>query len=253
MIETRPLTVGDHTLATVLTTPASGSTSRLAIMLHGGPGGDKDGPGGLYVDLAELLAGEGIASLRFDFMGAGESSGRYRDMTMAGQVEDLAAVAADAQRQLAPTSLALIGESYGATIAALSLDTADYDCLAMLWPAIWLLDETFAPLVTDDRLREAEQRGFIVVDGAEVGSAFLREVLDRGDVSTSFEGVATPTIFVHGDSDREVPVEQSVRAAGLVVGPHKSVIVPGGEHCLERPHEREVVYREVVGWLAAHL
>lgn len=244
--------LGEDSIAAVLTTPPSGDTRKLAIMAHGGPGGVKEGPKNLYVDLATLLAVQGIASLRFDFLGAGESTGRYRDMTITRQTNELNAVVAYARETLRPGSMALIGESYGATIAILALRD-EYRCLVLLWPAIYLLDNTFASYVTPDRVHEASARGYIVEDGAEVGAGFLDEVLRIQDVSAGLRGSRVPTLFLHGDSDREVPYHQSLRAAQLVAGPQRVVVVPGGDHCLEAPAERVVVNREVLQWLDAYL
>ncbi|MBM7085575.1 alpha/beta hydrolase family protein [Micromonospora humidisoli] len=63
--------VGNDELAAVVATPTIGSPQRMVMMLHGGPGGQKDGPADLYVDLAERLGAAGIASVRFDFRGCG--------------------------------------------------------------------------------------------------------------------------------------------------------------------------------------
>ena len=242
----------DDTICAVATVPPEGNTDRLALLLHGGPGGTKEGPDDLYVRLAESLAARGIASFRFDFLGAGESSGHYRDMTISGQVEQFLAVVDHARDTLHPTSLALVGESYGATIAILGLDRLDVRCLVLLWPAIWLLDQTLAPYATPDRICEAEQRGFIVEEGQQVGLPFLREVQAVEDVSDRLHGLTVPTLWIHGDADQEVPYQQSQRGARLVSGPKRVVIVPGGDHTLARPAEREVVDREVADWLVNH-
>lgn len=225
---------------------------RWAILVHGGPGGVKDGPADLYKDLAAVLAAQGIASLRFDVRGAGESSGAYRDMTLARQVQDLKAARQFLVECYAPQRIALIGESLGATIVLSGLD-GNEDALVLLWPAVWLLDGVFDDYVTEESLAEAKLRGFIVRDDEEVGLPFLTELLATRDVSQPLHGLRTPLLLVHGDADTEVPVEQSAQAEALVAGPVRRVVVPGGDHCLERPAERVVVNREISAWLAAHL
>jgi len=247
------LDVHGERLVVVVTRPTSGSTDRLAVLAHGGPGGVKEGPADLYVDLAGHLAGGGIASVRFDFLGAGESSGRYRDMTITRQVEELDAVLSYIGDALRPSELALVGESYGATVVLKVIRRVKCECLVLLWPAIWLLDETFASYVTAEKLARAELDGFIVEEEEEIGLPFLREVLGTGDVSGGLRGLSVPTLFVHGDSDQEVPHQQSIRGAELVTGSKRVVIVSGGDHCLEAPAEREVVYREALDWLSEYL
>lgn len=57
-------------------------------MAHGGPGGDKRGPLGLFDVLAEKLEAElGLSSLRFGFLGYGESDGTPLDMTLRSRAE----------------------------------------------------------------------------------------------------------------------------------------------------------------------
>lgn len=243
---------GDELAVVALLTDAPGPR-RLAIMLHGGPAGDKNGPEDLYADLARNLAESGISSVRFDFRGCGQSTGRYRDMTIKRQVVELSAVRRFVDTELMPDSLALVGESYGATIGIRGLE-AGYETVVLLWPCIWLLDGAFESFVTPDKMRVAERDGYIIEDGEEIGIDFLRELVDVGDVGESLrEFDLVPTLFIHGDADTEVPFAQSARATGLVTAPTRLVPVAGGDHCLVQPHEREIVHRETVAWLREHL
>lgn len=244
--------VGNDELAVVVATPTTGSPQRMVMMLHGGPGGQKDGPADLYVDLAAHLGSAGIASVRFDFRGCGESTGSYRDMTIARQVEDLRAVRSFADDRYQPSPRGLIGESFGATVGLAGFDPA-YRTVVLLWAAIWLLDGAFESYVTEENLSGARRDGYVDLEGEQIGLAFLDELHDVRDVSAPLHGLSTPVLFIHGEADHEVPFRQSVRAVDLVSGPHKLVGVPGGDHCLEGPQEREIVYRETVTWLRDHL
>ncbi|WP_326551674.1 alpha/beta hydrolase family protein [Micromonospora sp. NBC_01813] len=243
--------VDDDEIAVVVSLPAIDATTQMVLMLHGGPGGQKDGPDNLYVDLAERLAAVDIASVRFDFRGCGESTGRYRDMTMQRQVDEMRAVRTFVDQQYRPARWAMIGDSYGATIGLLGLDPA-YRCMVLLWPAIWLLDGAFASCLLPQNVAAAQQHGSVELDGEQIGLGFLRELQQIGEVSSPLAGLTTPTLFVHGTADREVPVRQSTRAGGLVAGEKKVVAVDDGDHCLSRPHEREIVYRETVNWIRRH-
>lgn len=244
--------VDSDELAVVVARPVDGAAQRIVLMLHGGPGGQKDGPVDLYADLAKHLASAGIASVRFDFRGCGESTGSYRDMTISRQVDELRVVRTFVDGTYQPASWGLIGESFGATIGLAGFDS-DYRALVLLWPAIWLLDGAFESYVSEELMSAAERDGYVELDGEQIGLAFLNELQELQDVSAPLRGLSTPVLFVHGEADEEVPFEQSVRAADLVAGAHRLVGVPGGDHCLERPREREIVYRESVTWLSDNL
>jgi pimeloyl-ACP methyl ester carboxylesterase len=244
--------IDNDELAATLTEASSGGGEKLVILVHGGPGGFKDGPHNLYADLARMLADRGIASIRFDFRGAGQSTGRYRDMTISRQARELAIVKEFVRSTIKPKSIGMVGESYGATIALRDLD---HSCraLVLLWPAIWLLDNAFSVYVTPENLKEAEEHGYITDEGVELGLSFLREVGEVRDVSSALAGSQIPTLFIHGTADLAVPHVQSERGMSLVAGKRRIVLVPGGDHGLTRGGEREVVYKEAVGWLESFL
>jgi len=60
--------------------------------------------------VSRALAGQGVAVLRFDFTGLGESEGEFASTTFSSNVDDLVAAAEFMSRELAPPSL-LIGHS----------------------------------------------------------------------------------------------------------------------------------------------
>lgn len=245
------LKVENDELAAVLAASSSSDPRGLVVMLHGGPGGQKDGPENLYSDLADVLARAGIASIRFDFRGVGESSGKYRDMTIRRQVSEYEAVWQFA-RSLGFSRIGAVGESYGATSLLLS-GVADPDVVCLLWPALYFLDVTFAPFVTDEKMEEARRNGFTLEDGVEVGLSFLEEVFEIDNAEEGIRRLTVPTLLIHGTDDREVPVSQSQRAYELLHDPKKFVPVEGGDHCLVRPAEREIVYTETSDWLSTYL
>lgn len=238
-------------LALVYATPENVPTQSVVVMLHGGPGGQMDGPAGLYSNLAQVLGHAGIASVRFDFRGVGESGGRYRDMTIARSVTEYEAVWSFA-KSFGIARMGVIGESYGATIALRST-VANPDAVCLLWPAIYFLDGTFAPFVTPEKMEIARRDGFTVEDGVEVGLGFVEEVFAIDNVEDGVQRLNVPVLLIHGTADREVPYRQSQRAYELLSEPKKLVLVNGGDHCLARPTERSIVNDEVISWLTKHM
>jgi len=61
---------------------------RLVIFCHGFTG-NKAESGRLFVQTARALQKAGINALRFDFMGSGDSSGEFHQMTPNTQIQDV--------------------------------------------------------------------------------------------------------------------------------------------------------------------
>src|SRR5688500_13427252 len=72
-----------------LSAPDAGATGPAVVMLHGFAS-SRDEVGGLFAQQAAALAAEGIASLRIDFRGYGESEGDMADTTLEGLIADAA-------------------------------------------------------------------------------------------------------------------------------------------------------------------
>ncbi|MEJ6008246.1 hydrolase 1, exosortase A system-associated [Paucibacter sp. AS339] len=81
-IETRPLRFAceGESLLGMLTLPQDRIVERALLMITGGPQ-YRVGSHRLYLQLGRWLAGHGVAVLRFDFRGAGDSTGQPRPFT----------------------------------------------------------------------------------------------------------------------------------------------------------------------------
>jgi len=223
----------------------------VVILVHGGPGGTKDGPSDLFIKMTEKLSDVGIASMRFDFLGAGESDGDYVDMTLAHQTAEYNRVL-DQVKQEGFASIGLLGESLGA-VPALSGLSKDIKALALLWPAIYLMDTSLTVYLADSAQEQLKSRGYILEDGVKVGRAFIEEFQRVDNVENHVRRIAVPTLMIHGDSDSEVPHQQTEKAFALLPEPKKKIIVPKGDHCLRKSKEQDLVVKEAVQWFSNYL
>src|SRR5882762_1382316 len=76
-------------LAGTVTSPPSGEPDKAVVLAHS-EGLDRD-ENGLFPLIAEALAAEGVASLRFDHRGHGESDGTQEERTLTEHLNDLRA------------------------------------------------------------------------------------------------------------------------------------------------------------------
>ena len=98
-----------------------GTSPSAAVLLLHGTASQRDEVGGLYTRLAAALADRGIASLRIDFAGCGESGRPQTDFTVTSELADAAAAVAWLQSQpaVSPDRVAVLGMSQGGMIALL--------------------------------------------------------------------------------------------------------------------------------------
>jgi putative redox protein len=111
-LHTRKITfenASGHNLAALLDRPADREPIAYALFAHCFTC-SKDYKG--VVRVSKALVAEGIAVLRFDFTGLGESEGDFADTTFSSNVADLVAAAEYMERELEPPKL-LIGHSLG--------------------------------------------------------------------------------------------------------------------------------------------
>jgi len=107
--------------------PAGAARPPVILLLHGfkGSRNELEIPSlkeGVFTRAANAWAAKGLASLRIDFRGGGDSEGSFEDTTISGQVEDaLAAVEfLQTEKSIDPTRIALVGWSQGGAVAAIT-------------------------------------------------------------------------------------------------------------------------------------
>jgi pimeloyl-ACP methyl ester carboxylesterase len=203
--------------------------------------------------LSEFCAAAGRAFLRFDYSGHGASAGRFADGTVGRWAED-AACAFDALTQ---GPQVLVGSSMGGWIALL---------LALRRPerVAALVGVAAAPDFTA-RIVEAlsaEAKEAITRDGVwnrpnEYGDPYpiTRTLLEDGKRHLLLRGgpipIAAPVRLLHGQRDRDVPWELSLRLAGTLAAENIQVaLVKDGDHRLSRPQDLTLLRRTLAALLA---
>lgn len=210
------------------------------VVVHGFTG-DKVSSHRLLVLLARRLAAAGVAALRFDCRGSGESQGDFSEMTVSREVEDVEAAFDYVRRQpgLDPERVMLLGFSMGGLVSALALDTVRPHRLALWSPALpelWLrhLRGGLLPPVVSD------------YGGWPLGRAFLQEVVQTRPLEAAARWGGVAHVF-HGDADRTCPVEWGVRYAEALRC--DATAIPGAGHTYDSLEQVELLQRETVRFL----
>lgn len=218
--------------------PAQGWPS--VALLHGFTGNKVEGHRN-FVLLARRLAASGVAALRFDFRGSGESQGDFSEMTVSGEVEDVQAACAYLRRQpgIDPERVMLLGFSMGGLVAALAAAEVRPHRLALWAPA---LPELWLPLLRGGVLPP------VVTDygGWPLGRAFLQEVVRTRPLEAAARWGGVARVF-HGDADTTCPPAWGVRYAEALGC--DALAIPGAGHTFDSLEQVETLHRETVRFL----
>ena len=157
--------------------------------------------------IAIQLRSAGFATMMFDFDGHGKSDGRFSEMTIPNEIEDLEQVLAYAQDLRFVDEIALVGHSQGAIVAAMvaGKHPEDIKAVTLLAPASSVRDDIargnlfgidFNPLDPPDSL--------VLVNGIALGRRYLKTALYLPifETSAKYHGNAC---IIHGNGDRLVP------------------------------------------------
>ncbi|WP_424973511.1 alpha/beta hydrolase family protein [Dinoroseobacter sp. S124A] len=218
------------------------------LCLHGGPQGDLRGNENIFDEISKYAVQDGFWVCQFDFFGSGSSDGSQRDFDLETMRQDYSAML-DFVRQRCPNPLIVVGESMGATVAALDW-SQQAERHVFLWPAFDLTDTDLKPFLSGEHYDIAQKNGYVDVDGMEMGGAFLRQI-NECDFSTFFSLPAHDCLLIHGKADSAVPFQQSVRGAIEARGPVELHLHPDGDHGLQSSSERQYTHQIVRRWLSS--
>ena len=206
-------------------------------MVHGG--GVTREEGGFFTRLAEGLASAGIASLRFDLRGHGDSEGRQEELTLSTILNDIRASLAAVKAAAGADDLALLGASFGGGICGYyaAKRPGDLSRLVLLNPQLDYKKRTIDTrdywandIISDEKAEELNATGAIqFTPTLKHGRPLLNEVfwLKPNEVLGDIEA---DTLIVHGNADTLVPIEGSRAAVDQFTAPVELVEIDGSQH-----------------------
>ena len=255
----KPVTFKSHRqqIIGVLHLPKPKASRVPAVVFFHGFRGQKNEHHRMFVKMARKLADVGIASLRFDFRGSGDSEGCFTDMTPCGEVDDAhKAVAYLRNRpEVDPRRIGIVAMSFGAAIASVALGDDPAIKAIVFWcpvahPAA-LTEARVSALIK----RQLRTNGWADMEGWAVGQAFVNEAVTLKPLE-SLARTEAPVLLIHGSADVDVPPTESrsyarvLRRAGCTV---KTRIIKDAAHTFDSIAFETRLFRRTLDWFSEYL
>ncbi|MDP4502562.1 alpha/beta hydrolase family protein [Nonomuraea turcica] len=186
-----------------------------------------------FVQMSRLLESSGIASVRFDLSGHGESDGDFFDVTITGEIAETRSVMR-AVRDFDfadPERIGLVGMSMGGVVAGIVAAEEPGISAVCLWSpaAVAPFEVGSGYLKGRDIAAEIGEKGYFDADGHRMSPALVEDIaaLDVYGRSCAYAG---PVRIVHGDKDDIAPLSYARRYLEHYDGNVELEVVEGADH-----------------------
>jgi dipeptidyl aminopeptidase/acylaminoacyl peptidase len=190
-----------------------------------------------YVAIGQRLSQEGIALLRFDFRGIGESEGRLQDDTVRRRIADLGS-AIDFVKSHWGTGdrIGLLGSSLGGYISLIRASMEREMRAVVIWATPFHLDDLGSKGTEENPLP---------------GEAFFKD-LPKHRLLPLLPKVSN-CLVIHGEKDELVPVDQAWEIFHNLGAPKEIHVIEEADHRLTNPSHRHRAIELSMDWFEKYL
>ncbi len=242
-------------LAGVLHIPSAKKKYPAVILCHGFMG-DKLGlwPWG-FVAFARYLAKYGFAVLRFDFLGGGDSGGRFKDQSITSELTDLKKVVRWIIKQpWSNSKIGVVGHSRGGAVALIHASRSRQINTVVTWaaPAEW-------KSVWGNTANIIRKKGSVRKSNLEMTRRLVEDDFSNYQPITKFgKKIMQSILIIHGTKDGEFPGNVPLTHASMLYdsiasSKKKLHLIKGAGHLFYETSEREELFRVTKDWLSLTL
>ncbi|WP_030985109.1 alpha/beta hydrolase family protein [Streptomyces sp. NRRL WC-3744] len=203
--------------------------------------------------ISRALTEYGIATLRFDFTGLGESGGDFADSTFSSDVDDLVHAADHLRDHFAAPSL-LVGHSLGgAAVLAATHRIPETRAVATIGSPV--SPQHVVHRFEDDRAT-IERRGEAEVDlggrTVRIRRRFLEDLAAQPQ-RERIHRLNTALLVMHSPTDETVEVDNARQIFDAARHPKSFVAIPGADHLLTDRSDAAYVSAVLAAWATRYL
>jgi putative redox protein len=203
--------------------------------------------------IARALADLGIAVLRFDFTGLGDSQGEFSNTSFTSNLQDLLAAADYLERQYAAPSL-LIGHSLGGSaVLAAAQDLPEVKAVVTIGAPATAAH--IKHLFADSYHRLQNQSSIQVELG---GRSFniqrqFADDLERYNSVAHIQSLRKALLIFHAPLDDVVAIDEATRIYTAAKHPKSFVSLDHADHLLSNPEDSRYVAEVLSAWASRYL
>jgi len=191
-----------------------------------------------YIALGERFSSEGIAMLRFDFRGIGESEGGEEDNTISKKIVDLGS-AIDFIRSYIGLGnrIGLVGSSLGGFLSLIKASRDENIRAVVIWATPFHIDDL-----------KSKERG----EDTPLPPEVFFDDLPKHRLLPLLHKVSN-CLVIHGEKDELVPVKQAWEIFQNLSTPKEIHVIGEADHRLTDPTHRQRALEFTVDWFKKYL
>lgn len=233
------------------------------VAISHGLGGHKLGRNNRYVALAKRLAQQGIAVLRFDFRGCGDSMGEFCESTIESEVADLSKALdyLSTIPDLNSSAIGLLGSSFGGLVAMIAAGRLPSIKALVLWAPLfdgkpWLAEWQAAFAAEGDKKGLATKDQLFYVQGRGLKHEFFRQLFALHGADELQKLTNVPLLHIQGEMDETVGLMHADSYAKVRAHAKASssfIRLAHSDHEFSHKGEFEQAMAETLRWFGTHL
>ncbi len=258
-----PITGGQYLSAAITIPEQKKSKPVPGVLFCHGFTGNRIETRRLFVLLSRQLAQAGIASLRFDYRGSGESSGNFEAFTVREYIADAMQALQWLQKnaKIDRKRIGVLGFSLGGCVASYLAGKVPKELKAIvLWAPVAsgkaVFEQIYHKRLTQHQYTLESRKPFVIdLEGFPVSSKFLRNLARLSPVYQLMQ-VNCPVLICQGSTDDIVPVSQAEEYFHSLKRWHKQVqlyVINGATHSFNSLLHIKELLDKTTDWFRQHL